>query len=184
MKYYLLFVLLLLSQIFNAQVKKNFYGVPFSTSKEQTKALLTNQKISFKEEWDGIVISFANIGDYFFEKATMCFSEDRFYKISFYKTYGYPFLDKADKMYKGLHQDLSKKYSVLDKKEREGSLSNFTFRSAYEAAFTTIIVRYGRKGTVNLSYCYSTLSGEILLDYYDNEYLSKQRTKPSLKNEL
>lgn len=182
MRYYLLFVLLL-SQLSNAQLKKTFYGVSFSTSKEQAKALLTSQKISFKEEPSCIVIYSANIGDYFFTKATMFFIEEHFRQISFYKQYQYPYHNKAAKLFKDLHQDLSRKYSILKKIEREGPLY-FSGIFSDDSAFTTQIVAYGKKGNVKLSYCYSTLYGEILLDYYDDEYLNTEKVKPFLRNEL
>lgn len=189
MKHYLLFVLLLLSLISNAQVKKKFYGVPFSTSKEQAKVLLKNERISFKEEpgWiieesgrrkkesGRIVVSFASIGDYSFDKATMCFIDDRFYKILFYKKREYPYHEKVVKMFNDLHRNLSKKYSVLEKKERDGSLLFPNFVLGDNDVFTTTIVIYGKKGTISLSYCYSIISGEISLDYCDEEYLSKQK---------
>lgn len=71
--YYLLF--LLLSLISNAQVQKNFYGVPFGVSTEQTKLLLSNQGIHFQENDSEIQILSVKIGNYPVDKALMCFKK-------------------------------------------------------------------------------------------------------------
>ena len=86
-----------------------------------------------------------------------------FYKITFIRNFDYPYLSKGDNFYFSIHNDLCKKYSILDKNEIE-----------YENSITKTIVILGlkndKKTRIKLEFTRipALKSGNFTLSYYEN----------------
>lgn len=175
--YYLLF--LLLSLISNAQVQKNFYGVPFGVSTEQTKLLLSNQGIHFQENDSEIQILSVKIGNYPVDKALMCFKKDHFYMIEFCKEFKYPYLSSGEKLFHNLYRDLNVKYSILEEDEMDDGLTPIKYIVYRSKSNEKVFV------TLTFMRIPALKTADIKLRYYENKQdISKPLGFGGYNNEL